>query len=142
MSASGRQRALTVVACFAILYFVSLLAGSFGALLLSSEFALTLGASGAVFGLAGAGVMVMRSRGLDPMQSGLPVFIGINLLFSVTFAGISIGGHIGGLIAGALTAEIMMRARKLEMPALGYVGAVLVGIASVAIAFAAAAAAH
>jgi membrane associated rhomboid family serine protease len=91
---------------FALIYFVSLLAGSFGALLLT-KIGLTLGASGAVFGLAGAGVMIMRSRGIDPMQSGLPLFIGINLLFSVTFSGISIGGHIGGLIGGALAAVVL-----------------------------------
>jgi len=52
---------------------------------------------------------------------------------------ISIGGHIGGLIAGALCAEAMMRARKMEMPALGYAAAGAVGLVSVAVAFAAAA---
>jgi membrane associated rhomboid family serine protease len=91
---------------FALIYFVSLLAGSFGALLLTKH-GLTLGASGAVFGLAGAAVMVMRSRGVDVMQSGLPVFIGINLLFTVTISGISIGGHLGGLIGGALAAVVL-----------------------------------
>ena len=120
---------------FALIYFVSLLAGSFGALLLSSEFALTLGASGAVFGLAGAGVMVMRSRGLDPMQSGLPVFIGINLLFSVTFAGISIGGHIGGLIGGALAAVVLFdigeRRRGMVPAAVPLLLAAAIGVACV-----------
>jgi membrane associated rhomboid family serine protease len=60
-----------------------------------------------VFGLAGAGIFVMRSRGIDPMQSGLPMFIGINLLFSFVISGISIGGHIGGLIGGALSAIVL-----------------------------------
>jgi membrane associated rhomboid family serine protease len=88
---------------FAIIYFVSLLAGSFGALLFT-KVGLTVGASGAVFGLASAGIMVMRSRGVDPMQSGLPLFIGINLLLGFVISGISIGGHIGGLVGGALAA--------------------------------------
>jgi membrane associated rhomboid family serine protease len=91
---------------FGLVYVVSLLAGSFGALVLT-KFGLTVGASGAVFGLAGAGVFVMRSRGIDPMQSGLPMFIGINLLFSFVISGISIGGHIGGLIGGALSAIVL-----------------------------------
>jgi membrane associated rhomboid family serine protease len=91
---------------FSVIYFVSLLAGSFGALLISKN-SVTLGASGAVFGLAGAAVMIMRSRGIDPMQSGLPLFIGINLLFTVTFSGISIGGHIGGLLGGAVVGFVL-----------------------------------
>ncbi len=45
---------------FGILYFVSLLAGAFGALLFEPN-ALTVGASGAIFGLMGAAVIVMRS---------------------------------------------------------------------------------
>ena len=91
---------------FALIYFVSLLAGSFGALLFTKT-GLTVGASGAVFGLAAAGVMVMRSRGIDPMQSGLPLFIGINLLLGFVISGISIGGHIGGLVGGALAAVVL-----------------------------------
>ena len=91
---------------FALIYFVALLAGSFGALLFTPV-GLTVGASGAVFGIAGAGVFVMRSRGIDPWQSGLPMFIGINLVFSFVISGISIGGHIGGLIGGALAAIVL-----------------------------------
>src|SRR3712207_1231686 len=64
---------------FALIYFVSMLCGSFGALLLDPN-AFTVGASGAVFGLMAAAVVVMRSRGIDPMQSGLPLWIGINLV--------------------------------------------------------------
>jgi membrane associated rhomboid family serine protease len=88
---------------FLLIYFVAMLSGAFGALLLTPN-AYTVGASGAIFGLMGAGVIVLRSRGIDPMQSGLPVLIGINLLFSFAVSGISIGGHIGGLIGGALAA--------------------------------------
>jgi membrane associated rhomboid family serine protease len=91
---------------FALIYFVSLLAGSFGALLFTKT-GLTVGASGAVFGLASAAVMVMRSRGVDPMQSGLPMFIGINLLLGFVISNISIGGHIGGLVGGALAAIVL-----------------------------------
>jgi membrane associated rhomboid family serine protease len=101
---------------FAILYFVSLLAGSFGALV-AQPHGLTLGASGAVFGLAGAGVVVLRHRGINPMESGLGFFIFLNLLLSFR-PGISVGGHIGGLIGGAIAAWLMYYApQRVRMPA-------------------------
>ena len=86
---------------FVGLYFASLLAGSFGALLLEPD-ALTVGASGAVFGLMGAGVVFLRARGVDPLQSGLGITILLNLGITFLIPGISIGGHIGGLIGGTL----------------------------------------
>jgi membrane associated rhomboid family serine protease len=90
---------------FVLIYVVSMLGGSFGALLLSPD-TVTVGASGAIFGLMGAAVIVLRNRGIDIMGSGLPLWIGINLVFSLR-PGISIGGHIGGLIGGALAALVL-----------------------------------
>jgi membrane associated rhomboid family serine protease len=93
---------------FALIYFVSLLAGSFGALLVETNLnALTVGASGAIFGLMSAAVIVMRNRGISPMESGLGLWIGLNLLLTFTIPNISIGGHIGGLIGGALAALVL-----------------------------------
>ena len=92
---------------FGVIYFVSLLAGSFGALLVEPN-AATVGASGAVFGLMGAAVVVMRNRGINPMESGLGIWIGLNLLITFAVPGISIGGHIGGLIGGAAAAALMI----------------------------------
>jgi membrane associated rhomboid family serine protease len=91
---------------FGIIYFVSLLCGSFGALLVTPN-SPTVGASGAVFGLMGAAVVIMRNRGVDPMQSGLPLWIGINLLITFALPGISIGGHIGGLLGGGIAAIVL-----------------------------------
>ena len=88
---------------FGVIYFVSVLTGALGALLLEPNVG-TVGASGGVFGLMAAAVVIMRSRGIDPMQSGLPLWIGLNLLITFTIPNISIGGHIGGLIGGALAA--------------------------------------
>jgi membrane associated rhomboid family serine protease len=99
---------------FGVIYFVSLLAGSFGALLLEPT-APTAGASGAIFGLMGATVIIMRDRGINPMESGIGLLIGINLLLTFAIPGISIGGHLGGLAGGALAAlaftEVGRRAR-------------------------------
>lgn len=91
---------------FAIIYFVSLLAGSLG-VLVAQPTGFAIGASGAIFGLMGAGVIVLRQRGINPMQSGLPLWIGINLVLTFSIAGISIGAHIGGLIGGILVALVL-----------------------------------
>jgi membrane associated rhomboid family serine protease len=96
---------------FLIIYFVSLLAGSFGALLLTPD-GPTAGASGAVFGLMGAAILVMRRRGIGLMESGLGIWLGLNLLITFTYSGISIGGHIGGLTAGFVSAFLLV-----DMPA-------------------------
>ncbi|MGI8749466.1 MAG: rhomboid family intramembrane serine protease [Thermoleophilaceae bacterium] len=97
---------------FGAIYLVSILAGSFGALLISQEGDFTAGASVGVFGLMGAAVVVMRNRGINPMESGLGLWIGLNLLITFTIPNISIGGHIGGLIGGALVAFVMFDLRE------------------------------
>jgi membrane associated rhomboid family serine protease len=91
---------------FGLIFFVSVLAGSFGALLVDPN-ALTVGASGGIFGLMGAAVVVLRNRGINPLESGLGLWIGLNLLLTFTVSSISIGGHIGGLIGGTLAALVL-----------------------------------
>ena len=104
-------------------YFVSLLAGSFGALLMSPD-TVTVGASGAIFGLMSAAFIVARHRGVEQLAGQIALFIGINLLFTFGVSGISIGGHLGGLIGGALAGLLVVfserRARRpVELEALG-----------------------
>ncbi|MBA3263002.1 MAG: rhomboid family intramembrane serine protease [Thermoleophilaceae bacterium] len=101
---------------FALVFFVSLLAGSFGALVVDPN-SLTVGASGGIFGLMGAAVVVMRNRGINPMESGIGLWIGLNLLITFTVSNISIGGHIGGLIGGTLAALVLFEAPQvLRLP--------------------------
>ena len=95
---------------FGIVYFVSLLGGSFGALLLEPN-ALTAGASGAVFGLMGAAFVLMRNRGINPFETGLGLLLVLNILLSFR-PGISLGGHLGGLVAGALAALVILELRE------------------------------
>ena len=118
--ALGRARFIAV-------YFVSLLTGSLGVLLLSPD-DLTVGASGAVFGLMGALVIAQRARGIDPWSSGLGSIIGINLMITFLIPGISIGGHLGGLAGGLLTGWILLDAgpRLVKQPwaPLAVVGAI------------------
>jgi membrane associated rhomboid family serine protease len=117
---------------FAAIYLVSLLAGSFGALLFQPSVP-TVGASGAIFGIFGALIVVAYHRGIPIWQSGLGMVLVINLIFSVTFAGISIGGHLGGLIAGLICGEIGLQwSERRRMPALAYAGFAVIGVASIA----------
>jgi membrane associated rhomboid family serine protease len=106
---------------FGLIYAVSLVGGSFGALLLSPNTPV-VGASGAVFGLMGAAILAMRARGIDPMQSGLGVTLALNLGITFLIPGIAIGGHIGGLIAGGIVGYLMFevadRRRSAAMPVL------------------------
>jgi membrane associated rhomboid family serine protease len=118
---------------FGIVYFVSLLAGAFGALLLSPD-ALTVGASGAIFGLMGAAVIVMRDRGINPMESGIGLWIGLNLLITFTIPGISIGGHIGGLIGGLLVALLFTEVASRLRPSDSLLTLVAAAIGVIAIA--------
>ena len=118
---------------FGALYFASLLAGSFGALLVSPN-AATGGASGAIFGLMGAAFVMHRARA---MESGIGMLILINL--AVTFIGpfhVSIGGHVGGLIGGTAAGWLMDQAsnrrRGLVLPLLACAlvgGLAIVGVA-------------
>ena len=101
---------------FALVYFVSLFAGALGALIVTPD-ALTVGASGAVFGLMGAAAVELSARGINPMETGIGGLIIFNLIFSFVFSGISVGGHIGGLIGGAVSAYILFDLRqRLRVP--------------------------
>jgi membrane associated rhomboid family serine protease len=92
---------------YVLIYFTSLLAGSLGSLLLSPA-GFTAGASGAVFGLMGAGLLVMRRRGVSPMESGLGLWLMLNLVITFTIPNISIGGHLGGLVGGVVATFLLV----------------------------------
>ncbi|WP_430334946.1 rhomboid family intramembrane serine protease [Rhodococcus sp. ACT016] len=96
----GRARYLAV-------YLISLLGGSASVLLLDPMVP-TAGASGAIFGLLGAqAVILLRLR-----RSPTPVLavIAINVIISLTIPGISLWGHMGGLVAGAVATAALLYA--------------------------------
>lgn len=97
---------------FVFLYFASLLAGAFGALLLSSPDQLTIGASGAIFGLFGAAFVIARGRGLDAAARTIGVILLLNLAFSFSSPQISLGGHLGGLVGGVLCALVIVAGER------------------------------
>jgi membrane associated rhomboid family serine protease len=92
---------------FAAVYFTSLLAGSFGVLLFT-PLSPALGASGAIFGVFGALIMLAHSRRIPLWQSGLLPVLMLNLVFTLTVPGVSIGAHIGGLVAGCITGKLVV----------------------------------
>lgn len=117
---------------FAAVYFASLLAGSFGALLFSPGVP-SVGASGAIFGIFGALIVVAYRRGIPIWQSGLGFVLVLNLVISFTFRGISIGAHLGGLIAGLVAGLLVVElAERRRMQSAALLGCVVLGAASVA----------
>jgi membrane associated rhomboid family serine protease len=91
---------------FVLVYLVALVSGALGVLLVEPN-SFTVGASGAVFGLMGAAVAAMRSRGINPFQTGLGGTIVLNLLITFSIPGISIGGHVGGLVGGFVAGWVL-----------------------------------
>ena len=120
------------------LYIVSGLAGSAGALV-ATPTSVTVGASGAVFGILGA-LLIIEYQQTGSVTGQAFTLILINLAFSFTVAGISIGGHIGGLIGGILAMLAMSRFGRGHVaygrPGLvGYAGLLAVAVLSVAVAY-------
>jgi membrane associated rhomboid family serine protease len=91
---------------FLVVYFLSLVAGSAGALLLSPD-VFTVGASGAVFGILGAGFILER-RGIAVFGGAALGVIVLNLALSLFLSNISLGGHLGGLAGGMLAVLALM----------------------------------
>ncbi len=83
------------------LYFVSGLAGAAGALVANPN-SITVGASGAIFGLLGAG-LILEWQATGSLAGNYLMLIVINIAISFAVPGISIGGHLGGLIGGIVT---------------------------------------
>ena len=89
------------------IYFVSLIAGSLGALIADPN-TTTVGASGAIFGLMAAVIVVARGRGVDELAQQFGFFVLVNLFLTFSISGISIGGHIGGLVGGLIAALLVI----------------------------------
>jgi membrane associated rhomboid family serine protease len=115
---------------YALVYVVSALAGAAGALVWSPN-AVTVGASGAIWGIMGA-ALVLEARRIwvfGGQAMGLVVF---NLAITFLIPGISIGGHVGGLVGGGLCALAFSSLRgspALATLTMGAVGVLSIGVA-------------
>ena len=120
------------------LYFVSGLAGSAGALL-QSPLTPVVGASGAIFGILGA-MLIIEWQATGKLGGQAMTLIVINLVFSFTFSGISWGGHVGGLIGGILVTLAYAhwgrgKSAYGQLGLGGAIGLILVAAGSVAISY-------
>lgn len=116
---------------FTLLFFASLLGGSFGVLLFHSN-GITGGASGAVFGLMAAAAVGMHRRGINIFSTGLGTTLLLNLFITFVIPGISIGGHIGGAVAGAICGFVMLAPQWKHHPSwYGWAAPVAVAVVSV-----------
>lgn len=98
----GRDLELAVgIPRYLAIYFTSLLGGSAAVMLLGSDNAVNAGASGAIYGLMGAVLVVVLKARASPAP--VITIIVINLVMSVTIPGISLLAHVGGLLFGAAT---------------------------------------
>jgi membrane associated rhomboid family serine protease len=123
---------------FLLLYLVSGLAGSAGALVFDPTTP-TVGASGAIFGILGAGLVLERQRDYVFGGSALGIIV-INLIFTFSIPSISIGGHVGGLVGGAVATLGLSRFGRSHVAygragLLGAATIVAVGIAAVLVAY-------
>jgi membrane associated rhomboid family serine protease len=123
---------------YAGLYFVSGLAGSAGALL-QTPTTPVLGASGAIFGILGA-MMIIEWQVTGRLAGNAMTWIVINLAISFTIPNISWGGHVGGLIGGILItlAYAHWRGGRAEYGQLGLggvLGLIVVAAGSIALAY-------
>lgn len=92
---------------FSLMYFGSLFGAALAVMLFDWPDA-TLGASGAVLGLAGAFALALHERGIPPQRSPLFGLVILNLALPLLLPGISFWGHFGGVIAGALMAYLLI----------------------------------
>lgn len=128
--AFGRVRFLSV-------YLVSMFGGNVAVFLFGAPSTNTVGASTAVYGLMGAMLVAVLKLKLNP-GTALAV-IGLNVVLSFTLPGISLLGHLGGLVVGAGVAAGLIYAPRerrdlwqgalVAATTLALIGLVLVGTA-------------
>jgi membrane associated rhomboid family serine protease len=94
---------------FLIVFFASLLSGSLTSAYFASIYSASVGASGAVFGLFGAMVVVGKRIGADIRS--IVVIIGLNFVFGFALGGVDWRAHLGGLIGGYVTSLLVLKNR-------------------------------
>jgi len=92
-----------------VVFFISLLTGSFASSYFASVYSYSVGASGAVFGLFGALAIVGKRIGADIRS--IVVIIGINFFIGFAMGGVDWRAHLGGLIGGVVAAQLVMAKR-------------------------------
>ena len=103
---------------FLLLYFAAGIGGNLLSMALemrSGEYAVSAGASGAVFGMMGAILYILvRNRGavLDLSMKRMLIMVGLSVYLGFADAGVDNAAHIGGLICGFVAAVILYHPKK------------------------------
>ena len=105
-----------------------------GSLHLTPLFAVTVGASGAIFGIMGA-LLVLEYMTTGSFAGQAMGLILINLVITFTIPNISVGGHLGGLVGGIAATFVLMRTRYVKPVWIGPAIVVAIGMASIAVAY-------
>ena len=121
---------------FSLIYAFSAFGGSVASFWFSDLLTLGVGASGAVFGLMTATIVVGRALRTDVNQ--ILFWLGLNIVFGFLAPGIDWRAHLGGAIIGAITARIIVRSRSIKLTraqisSLAILGVVLLGLVAVRI---------
>jgi len=116
---------------FLLVYLIAIAGASAVAMLLQPQ-SFSVGASGGVFGLMGAALLDLRSRGQAPFQSQIGQLLLVNIVLTFVFPNVSIGGHLGGLAAGAAAFLVVQEAGRRRVPAAATYG-VLVALLALAL---------
>lgn len=107
-----------------LIYFIAGLSGALTSAFFGLDYRLSVGASGAIFGLMGTAVVMflVRLRNLMPKEENKRILINlvgiiaINLYIGFTQPMIDNAAHIGGLVGGALASLILTSPRVLRRP--------------------------
>jgi membrane associated rhomboid family serine protease len=122
---------------FTALYLLAALGGSAAIYAFGQMYGTTVGASGAIFGLFGASLVLVRKLALDPQW--LVGIVVINFVLTFSISGISKLGHIGGFVTGALAGlaigglpkvmeRVELRLQVAGLVGLGVLIAIVVGV--------------
>lgn len=89
---------------YAILLLISLVAGSYASITFNAENQVSVGASGAIFGLFGALLVVGRRLGADTRPT--LTLLAINTAIAIAIPNIDWRAHLGGLAGGVVVATV------------------------------------
>jgi membrane associated rhomboid family serine protease len=110
-------------------YAASLLGGAVAVLLFDAD-GLTVGASGAIFGLSGAGLVVAWRQRRWVILPFILAWVATNIAFTLSTPGVSVAGHLGGFAAGMLLGRAFLAGDGTRLRSEG--ASLAVGVAAVA----------
>lgn len=101
--AYGKNKFLTI-------FLVSLLTGSLTSVFLNNSVHASVGASGAIFGLFGAFLVVGKTIGANVRE--IAIIIGLNFALGFILGGVDWRAHLGGLVGGLISAQLLLARRR------------------------------